>query len=82
MGKDREMYVEYGPQRRKRGSGSGILSGILIVIILAITVGILAYKISKNNLEALPDIPLPTPVTAVEPDWVEVRFFDGACEKI
>ncbi len=65
MARNRGMYVDYGAprgRRRRRGPGIGTICGILIVLILAVVFGVLAYKVSRQNLEDLPGVPTPTPV--------------------
>ena len=64
MARNRGMYVDYGAPRgrRRRGPGLGTICGILIVIILAVLFGVMAYKVSGKNLDNLPGVPTPTPV--------------------
>lgn len=64
MARNRGMYVNYGTSRgrRRRGPGLGTVCGILIVIILAVLFGVMAYKVSGKNLENLPGVPSATPV--------------------
>ncbi len=65
MARNRGMYVDYGGRRgrrRKRGPGLGTICGLLIVIILAVIFGVMAYRVSKKNLNDLPGVPTPTPV--------------------
>ncbi len=65
MARNRGMYVDYGAprgRRRRRGPGLGTICGILIVIILAVGFGVLAYKVSRKNLNDLPGVPTATPV--------------------
>lgn len=56
-------YGTSGGWRRKRGPGTGTICGVLIVVILAIVFGILAYNISNKNLAGSPTVPTvpPTP---------------------
>ena len=54
------MYVDYGGRRgrrRRRGPGLGTICGILIVVILAVIFGVLAYKVSQKNVNDLPVVP-------------------------
>ena len=72
MGRRKGMYVDYGSfgsRRRRRGPGMGMICGILIVIILAVLFGVLAYRVSRNNVEDLPGVPTPTmtPTPTVSP---------------
>lgn len=70
MARNRGMYVDYGAprgRRRRRGPGVGTICGVLIVIILAVIFGVLAYKVSKQNLDNLPDVPTPTPTLSPTP---------------
>ena len=65
MARNRGMYVDYGAprgRRRRRGPGLGTICGVLIVIILAVIFGVLAYKVSKKNVDNLPIVPSATPV--------------------
>lgn len=65
MAKNRGMYVDYGSRRgrrRKRGPGLGTICGVLIVIILAVLFGVMAYTVSRNNITDLPGVPTLTPV--------------------
>lgn len=65
MARNRGMYVDYGSRRgrrRRRGPGIGTICGILIVIILAVVFGVLAYKVSRKNINDLPVVPTATPV--------------------
>ena len=63
MARNRGMYVDYGAprgRRRRRGPGLGTVCGILIVVILAVIFGVLAYKVSRKNLNELPGVPTAT----------------------
>ena len=64
MARNRGMYVDYGGRRRRyrRGPGMGTVCGVLIVLLLAIIFGVLAYKVSKKNINDLPGVPTATPV--------------------
>ena len=65
MARNRRVYVDYGRRggrRRRRGPGLGIICGLLIVVILAVVFGVLAYKISKKDVNDLPGVPTATPV--------------------
>ena len=65
MARNRGMYVDYGSRRgrrRRRGPSLGTVCGILIVIILAVIFGVLAFKVSQKNINDLPGVPTPTPV--------------------
>jgi len=63
MARNRGMYVDYGGprrRRRRRGPSLGTICGILIVIILAVVFGVLAFKVSQSNIGILPGVPTPT----------------------
>ena len=65
MARNRGMYVDYGGRRgrrRRRGPSIGTVCGILIVVILAVIFGVLAYKVSQKNIGDLPVVPTATPV--------------------
>ena len=40
----------------------GTVCGILIVVILAVIFGVLAYKVSQQNINDLPVVPSATPL--------------------
>lgn len=65
MARKQGLYVDYGAprgRRRRRGPGMGTICGVLIVVILAVIFGVLAYKVSGKNLDNLPVVPTVTPV--------------------
>ena len=65
MGRDRGMYLNYGtPGRRRgrRGFGIGTVCAVLLVVILAVIFGVLAYQLSRRNIDELPPVPTSTPV--------------------
>ena len=66
MARNRGMYVNYGSSRgrRRRGPGLGTICGVLIVVILAVIFGVLAYKVSRQNVNDLPVVPSVTPIPA------------------
>ena len=71
MGNNRGMYLDHDAPPGRFGLGSGILIGILLVVLLSAVVGIGAYQISKKYLEELPDVTTdtPTPVSfLIEPE--------------
>lgn len=65
MARNRGMYVDYGGasgRRGRRGPHLGTVCGVLIVVILAVIFGVMAYKVSGKNLDDLPAVPTETPV--------------------
>ena len=65
MGRDRDMYLDFGTPGRKpvrRGPGLGTICAVLLVVLLAVVLGVFAYLLSKNNLGDLPGVPTPTAV--------------------
>ncbi len=69
MGRNRGMYVNYGtsgrrPGRKKR-AGIGTVCAVVLVLLLAVLLGVLAYQVSKQNIEEFPEVPTPTPTLAL-----------------
>lgn len=65
MGRNQDFYVDYDAERRghgKKGTGDGLLGRILLVLVLAVLCGFLAYKVSGKYLDDLPVVPTVTPV--------------------
>jgi len=66
MGRDKDMYLDFGTPGRKpkkNGFGIGTIGAVLLVVLLAILSGVAAYQWSLRNIQSLPGLPTPTPVT-------------------